>query len=232
MDASVHCNSCGKETHHTLLASHRHEFPPDASETDASDTYEVLKCAGCGDPVFRKRYYFSEWQSWDPDDHSGVVYQDTYYPPRMFRQPPEWRTELPEDIQAPLSELYVALQNGLLILASIGARVVLDVAISGLSIPDATYKERLEKLQSRGHVSADERELLETLVEVGGAAAHRSHKITSDDLVVIVDILESVLEKMYLADRRAEDLAERARRIRSGIPPRSSKSGGAETSLK
>lgn len=214
----VPCNGCGKKTHHVYLAAAEISGEDQQDETWWFVHYEVLRCGGCQQISFRKRFVFSEWQSFAPNE--PVVSEDTYYPPRESRKRPEWMRMLPEGLQEVLGEVYAALQNGSRFLAAVGARTALDIVLVDKVGDKGTFKAKLRALQDAGHVSNHEREMLEILTDAGNASAHRGFRPEEADLITVMDILEGVLEKLYVAPARQQDLAKRANELKGKVPGR------------
>src|SRR5690242_4293164 len=115
----AHCNECGGERNHDLLHSVQTSWEDEEAEVWSKDTYETLRCCGCELIKLRHRHMFSE-------DYEETI---TYFPPAISRPPPEWFTSLSDElddedqfVQKLLQEVYVAVQNDLPRLATMGVR--------------------------------------------------------------------------------------------------------------
>ncbi|TIU29538.1 MAG: DUF4145 domain-containing protein, partial [Mesorhizobium sp.] len=108
-----HCNKCGGERHHVVL--HREdtsweEVVDRGYTVSGSDTYYMLKCAGCDEIQLRHESWFSEN---GPDEEPRV----RLYPPALSRRSPAWMMDLtfvmdvPIAVEELLSEIYSALQS-------------------------------------------------------------------------------------------------------------------------
>jgi hypothetical protein len=75
------------------------------------------------------------------------------------------------------------------------------------------FKEKLDQLQNKGHISASERAQLDILTDAGGAAAHRGWEPTADQLNTIMSIVETFIHRKFI-------LESEVKRLRAQIPRR------------
>ena len=88
-----HCNKCVGNKRHEILHKERvtsHEDIEEVFRIDWGDTYELVKCCGCGEISLRHKSWFSE----DLDDKGNPVINTNYYPPAIYRAKPRWMNEL------------------------------------------------------------------------------------------------------------------------------------------
>ncbi|MBA7567674.1 hypothetical protein ES708_09389 [subsurface metagenome] len=83
-----------------------------------------------------------------------------------------------------------------------------------------TFKDRLNKLESEGYIDSTEKELLDAVTEAGNAAAHRGYAPDEKLLNSVIDILESIFDRIYFKPNRDKDLLKKARELKSKIPKR------------
>jgi hypothetical protein len=154
----------------------------------------------------------------------------TYWPSisttRATRRRPDWlwcdpleelglsfgvASEYPELVSL-LGEVYKALDNKLLILATIGMRTVFDCASQKLGAdPNQSFAEKLKELTAGNKVGGEE--ILSVLADAGSAAAHRGWKPTEGDIYHLMDALENFLERAFV-------LKHNVRRVKKNIPAR------------
>jgi hypothetical protein len=114
----------------------------------------------------------------------------------------------------PLSETYNALDVDARVLSAIGARTIFDRVSELLEIdPALTFQEKLNQLQSKGHISASERTHLDILTDAGSAAAHRGWKPTALQLDTVMKIVETFIHRKFVLETEVKQL-------KSQIPPR------------
>ena len=207
----VHCNSCGQDTLHLVVAS-RSQRGSEALDDDEVNTYriswdttyEMLECRGCEEVRLRRTHVFSEW---NPGEKEVSL-----FPPATDRRKPPWAAELPPEQAELMAEVYLALQAGSKRLATMGARTLIDMVILAKVGDKGSFPEKLRALENQGFVGKIERTVVEAALNAGSAAAHRGHSPSDEHLATVMDIVESLLRSTTLADR-ADDL-------RKGTPGR------------
>jgi len=210
------CNKCGKKTNHEILCSVSKDGAD--GEVSWSTEYGTLECGGCGEITFRKRYYFSEWDERAVGGKDNV--EETLFPPRLFRQRPIWIGDLPEPLRSVLDEVYIALQNHMRSLSTAGIRTVLDAILVDKVGDKGTFADKLKVFEQRSFVDETEYERLTIALETGHAAVHRGFVPDEDDLIVVMDILEPLIEKLYVLDKRNQEMLDKARTLQGKIPPK------------
>jgi hypothetical protein len=116
--------------------------------------------------------------------------------------------------------VYAALAADSRTLAAIGIRTITDMVAVDKVGDKPTFKAKLDGLQDEGWLSSQNREVLEAVVDVGSAAAHRGHRPTTEKLNYAMDIIENLLESIYV-------LAPVAEQLKESIPPRN-RTGAAD----
>jgi hypothetical protein len=205
------CRVCLRETNHTILASHALSGTDEISELGEiwwSRRYEMLACCGCDSVLLRETSSWSE----DPEPSS------TYYPPPVSRSLPGWRHKLPHRLNSLLGEVYAALHADSRTLALMGARTLVDVVILDKVGDVGTFPEKLEKMEQDGLVGRQNREFLAVALDAGSAAAHRGYSPKIDQLNQVMDIVENLLQAVYVLHGAAEEL-------KKSTPQRGAKSG-------
>lgn len=157
----------------------------------------------------------------DYDEYGRMVMRpgikEIYYPAPTVRAKPAWSDTIADEVlRNVLEELYAALNAGLNVLASVGARTLLDRAgYLLIGDPRGGFEGKLSALQTGGHISAQEKTTLEAVADAGNASAHRGYTPTVERLGHIVDIIENFLHRAFV-------LAGAAEEIRKATPARKS----------
>lgn len=213
----AHCNQCGGLTNSWVRADHT--VNGSDGPISWSDTFEVLQCCGCDTLSVRHEYWFSEWDEMDYDEYGRMIMRpgtkETYFPAPTVRAKPTWSDSISDDVlRNVLDELYTALNAGLNVLASVGARTLLDRAgYLLIGDPRGGFEGKLSALESGGHISAQDKATLEAVADAGNASAHRGYTPTAARLGHIVDIIENFLHRAFVLSGAAEE-------IRSSTPAR------------
>jgi len=196
----AHCPNCGPQRNCREFASHEYKVHDDYDGVWMSYLHQMYKCRGC-DLVFHTRTeVFSEnihpiGYDWKGDyiyDEDATIYS---WPAISKREKPSWVNKINDETLSNLiSELYVALESDLRVLAAIGVRTSFDRATELVRIsPELTFAKKLNQLVTENHILQQDRDNLEILVNAGSAAAHRAWRPRSSDLSNMVDVLEKFL---------------------------------------
>lgn len=198
----IHCNTCRRKTDHRLLKNV--EGDSDSEQYDEYSTiwwvttFDLLQCCGCREAVLRRTYEFSEWQESDV----------RYFPPRVSRHPPSWVHSLPNDLRLLLEEVYRALDADNHRLPMMGARTLVDMVMVEKVGDVGGFPAKLMELQKAGFVSPKNREVLEIALDAGSATAHRGFSASASAVNVVMDIVENMLQAVYVFPRVAKKLKE------------------------
>lgn len=213
----AHCNKCHGTTNSWVRANHT--VNGSDGSISWSNSYEVLQCCGCDTLSVRHEHWFSEWDQMDYDENGQLVMRpgikETYYPPPTVRTKPTWSDNIDDDVlRDVLDELYSALNVGLNVLSSVGARTLLDRAgYLLIGDPKGGFEGKLSALVTGGFISSQEKETLDAVADAGNASAHRGYTPTAERLGHIVDIIENFLHRTFVLTPAAKD-------IRKSTPPR------------
>ena len=107
----ANCNECGGERNAFVRASH--SVRGDNEYVVWGVMMEILECCGCNNLSMRRK-------SWIDAEEAEI----TYWPPKQSYAP-SWIYRLPDDnLRQTMEEVYVALNQGIAALASIGVEDV------------------------------------------------------------------------------------------------------------
>jgi hypothetical protein len=76
-----------------------------------------------------------------------------------------------------------------------------------------TFGQKLKALEDQGFISKRNREVLEAALNAGNASAHRGHKFESGEVNQLMDIVENLLQAIYVLEKAAL-------KIKTATPPR------------
>lgn len=213
----AHCNECHTDTNHELLFEKTHNGTEEISEDfdiDWGVQWNVLQCRGCNSMTMKRVAWNSEFY-----DEKGPIDDTTFFPPRTFRERPKWLKDrtvarlLPACIDDLFDELYVTLQNDCRASAAMLIRAVFETVMISKVGDNKSFTANLDKFQHEGFITSKQRIVIEPMLEAGHATIHRSYMPKREDLVVLVDIIEGVMNLVYVQTPRAEKLAKE-------IPPK------------
>ena len=194
----------------------------------------LLVCQGCETVFFQTVEYCSENYDETTDFNgrpNGIRYIPTTktWPSPLKRLIPErfkkYRVHIYDNysklLGRMLEEVYEAYDKDLLILASVGIRTCFDIVSTSLSIdPNLSFAKKLEKLRDDGYVTQEEMDNLAVLVEAGNASAHRGWFPNTQDVRILLNILENFIENTIIKPIETKMLEETVATIKEKIPPR------------
>lgn len=200
-----HCNECGHDTLHKVvkLVSRSRDYDDDRYTISVESNWRILQCGGCQEVAMSRTNWCSE-----DDPHDPSV--PTYFPPRVSRRKPEWLTKHPElnDYLDLFEEIYAALHADSRRLAMMGARAVIDMAMTQMAGSDqGNFTVGLNALEADRRLTQEERQLIDAAFNAGSAAMHRGHKPAIEDVNTVIDIVERVVHAEVLK-KKARELAE------------------------
>jgi hypothetical protein len=200
-----HCPNCGPGRYANVIYSHDASDYDDESGISEKTTSFILECGGCKTVFFQEDYVCSEDCGPDGRPEKRI----TYYPAPVKRKRPEWFSllDLEPGLYSLLKETYNALDVDARVLSATGARTIFDRASELLKIhPALTFKEKLNQLQNKGHISASERKYLDILTDASGAAAHRGWKPTAKQLNTVMTIVETFIHRKFVLEAEVKGL--------------------------
>lgn len=203
----IHCNNCnGERWHRPITATITKSgddsdgyYPPTEWWREMTD---VFACCGCDEITVRRRM-------------EGSGYRDdvAYLPPRAFHQQPQWTIHLPFATRDLLRSVYTVMSGNGSRLACMGIRTLLDDLILERVGDCGTFKEKLERMVSGGHLTPDDRRVLDAVLELGHAATHRSYKPPIEQLRDALIIVEGLLHRFYIVPKTLG-------KVTKGVPPK------------
>ncbi len=212
----VHCNSCGHETKHVLVASRvqeRKDLMKGKYEIEWSYTSEMLECCGCETVCLRRKFWWSE----EPGDETIE-----YFPPQASRRKPKWASELGTELEGLLDEVYIAMHAGSRRLSMMGARAIIDIVMQEKVGDIGGFERKLAALVEHGYISVRNQEVLRAALSAGNAAAHRGHRASVEEVAQVMDIVENLLHTDVL-EKAANSLNQTVPKRRK-LPPSTGRS--------
>jgi Domain of unknown function (DUF4145) len=179
-----------------------------------SEKSYLLECAGCGNASFMRVAW--EW-GMNPGDETVVV-----FPQPPGRKKPDWIARLEPQFTNLMAEIYESLAAKGRALPVMGARTIMDLVIQKAVGDQGNFPKGLEALVADGLLSKHDRGILETAIEAGHAAAHRGHIPSEEDVDKVIDIVEHLLNSLFVLKGAAKGLKKttpkRPRRRKKRLP--------------
>ena len=202
----IHCNDCRSRTKHILVKRIRSSGEDNDQGFRWSTTWDVLQCRGCEEVVLRRVFWFSENEN----------EQENFFPPRVSRWTPSWAAFLPSDIKRLLEEVYRALQADSSSIGMMGARSIIEATMISKVGDLGTFADNLKGMEEAGVLSRTNRQFLEVALDAGNATIHRGHRPDADQLNTVMDIVENLLQSVFVLEKPTK-------RLKGAIPRRKRK---------
>lgn len=217
----ANCNACGPYRNHFVIKAVHKSYTEDEDGIDGGENYMLLKCGGCDGISLRH----DSWNDYDIDPETGPEVVTVYYPPAISRKEPWWVSGFLSpfyfDQQNPiirlLKEIYSALHNNSIALATMGIRALIEHIMIDCVGDKGSIGENVKAFLAEGHIAPRSETLFrDSLLEFGHAAMHRAHFPKASELATLLDITESLIETIYIHPHRAEGLTPPPSRVKKG----------------
>jgi hypothetical protein len=157
--------------------------------------YSFTKCKKCSAPsLFVDEY----WPQTEDNDEAKLIAKEvretgksklgncinslTY--PGFSKEPfPQWTHDLDEVTMLLFWEVYQAISLGLRSLAIMGLRTIIDKYANDTIGDIGGFAKKLKRLKDDNFINSAQYELLEIVIDVGSAAAHRGHRPDKQHLI-------------------------------------------------
>lgn len=111
---------------------------------------------------------------------------------------PPWHQHLAPTVKSLMEEVYYGLQKEMRALPSIGLRAVIDAVCNELVGDTGGFAQKLKQLEKDKHITPKNKEIIENVLEVGHASAHRGHFPELADLHSVLEIVNHLLKEVYV----------------------------------
>ncbi len=216
----AHCNHCSGNRNHEVLTEHIVTWDEEECGINGEDAWQVIQCCGCDEIKFRRHTLHDECHM---DYETGKYTPEiAIYPPPINRPLPEWVCQIEdvESLEEVLKETYIALENGSYRLASIGLRTAFDLFACHKVGDVGTFLQKLEELVSKQYITTQEQEILNYIVVLGNASAHKGFRPKIKAIEAAIESLETILHRIYIQPYLVEDLNKRVQELHPLIPQR------------
>jgi hypothetical protein len=183
-----------------------HNQSPDG-EVQTWDEYSVMQCRGCLTLSFMQESTCTEDVEYDDEGMDTLKVTRTLYPSRLVgRALLEDHYYLPSNVEQIYLEAHAALCSSLPIMAGFGVRAVVEAVCTDKAIPGKNLQARIDGLASSGHITLEGAKILHALRFMGNKAAHEMKAPTAEELGAAFDVVEYLLNGVYIIPRRAKKL--------------------------
>ena len=205
------CANCDNKTYHKVLFSveevEAYEFPDVYSFYE----YQVVICQGCKKISFRSNWNCSEdgYNYMDVYESAGVDHEDLY-PSRVAgrKELKNWY-HLPSEIYKIYKETHVTLCSGMLILAGVGIRILVETICNEKKAKGKNLENKIDDLVEIGVLTKEGAEILHGTRLLGNQMAHEAKLIDERILNEAMDVVEHLLMGAYILPKKTKHLPKR-----------------------
>jgi len=206
-----HCSKCDGEKN--AFRRSTHATSGHIEGVGWSDTWDILECCGCNSLSVKRTEWLSEWDYIDVHPVTGNECWNegvkvTHWPSPTKRKKPIWADSLDDEVlRNVLYEVYQALNHEMIVLASVGARTVLDRAMFlRVDDPKGGFAGKLKLMVENGRIGKNEKETLEVITDAGSASAHRGFAPPAPVLMTIIEAIENFLHREFVLQAAATEV--------------------------
>lgn len=213
------CHACMRPTAHAIVRAFRDNWTWEDDEyphnsVSGTDDYLIVRCGGCKQFAFVSR-------SWCSEDSSHGEPTIAHFPPVPARAKPAWvnrQNRASTEALNLIEEIYRALAAGVDRLTAMGVRALLENIMVETVGDQGSFKANVAAFVNEGYVGTRYESLVLKVLDVGHATIHRGYNVSRDELLVMLGLLESVLEQVYVHPVAVEALADPPARSKRSRP--------------
>ncbi len=207
---SVVCGNCDSETNHKVDNSIEVYWDYKPADVQGTDLYETIHCLGCEQISFRTTSTNSEDYFMDDDGNAEYEEREVIYPNRIKGRTPlkDWYS-LPLKIRSIYQQTHSALSTELKILAGVGVRVLLEAVCKEQGAEGVNLAKRVDDLVKKEVLTKRNADILHKLRFLGNDSAHDGEAASDSELEVAFEIVENLLETVYIIPQKSESLVIR-----------------------
>lgn len=199
------CRSCFRSTRHTISAEVSNRV--EDYWTDELHSWRIIRCLGCHTYSFQRKS--EDFHDLEEDGEGGLrhgVSLDVYPSVVKNHRGLHYTYFLPPLIRTIYLQSVTALSQNANILGSIGLRGCIEAVCNHLDISGSNLQKRIDQLFKAGHVSNGDKKRLHAIRFLGNDAAHEIKQPKPVDIRIALEIVEHLLNTVFILEKRAEGL--------------------------
>ncbi len=202
----VACSRCNRQTNHKVLTSVQYYWDANG-DIQGYDNYETISCLGCDEISFRLASTNSDDVDMDEDGEMVHSVTEELFPQRLIgRSPLDDQHFLPSKIKQIYKETHSALSSKLKILAGVGVGALIESVCLEEEAGGSNLKEKINDLVKKGILTQKSADILHETRFLRNRSAHEVEAATDTELSVAFDIMENLLQTVYIIPKKAEGL--------------------------
>ncbi|NBB32968.1 DUF4145 domain-containing protein [Pseudomonas sp. BC115LW] len=199
------CRTCYRSTRHSISAEITDRVKEEWS--DELHSWRVVRCLGCHTYSFQKKYEdFDEIEEGADGELKHAVSFAVYPSVIKNHRGLSYTYFLPPLIRTIYIQTVTALSQNANVLASIGLRACIEAVCNSLDISGSNLQRRIDQLFKAGYVSNGDKKRLHAIRFLGNDAAHEIKQPKSLDIMIALEIVEHLLNTVFILEQRASGL--------------------------
>lgn len=203
----IKCKYCGGDfKNHEILQEYKETN--DHVHYSSYGTYQICKCKGCNNVVFRQE--ISDDADYDHDEDGNIILAKniTVFP----HDNTDERTSkfnyssLPVKVEEIYNETLLAINVDAKVLACVGVRGIVESICKDVGIKDGNLLSKINKLKDENFLTSAQAEVLHEARYIGNDAIHEFRIPSTTDLENVLEIIEIMLNTIYILPIKAEQL--------------------------
>ncbi|QDQ82313.1 DUF4145 domain-containing protein [Paraburkholderia megapolitana] len=196
------CDQCNRQTRHKVLAQTHVHWEYGDGEADNWIDYQIIQCRGCLSISFCEESLCSADVMYGEEN---PPVERRLFPNRIVgRSVMEGAQQLPENVYGIYEEAHNALCAELLVMAGFGVRAIVEAVCKDKGITGRNLKIKIDGLAEAGLITSSGATILQHLRLMGNAAAHEMKLHAQFQLSAAFDVIEYLLQGVYILPRQAE----------------------------
>lgn len=204
----VSCGICKRNTNHAVLVSADMSGTEDfgnGNDIHWVVNHQVVQCQGCDTISFRKSSHNSEdYIQVGPDEWELDEFIELFPNRNEGRNPIKDVELLPTDVERIYSETLKALNGDQPVLSGIGVRALIETISKERNANGKDLMEKINDLVTQGVLTKDGADIFHKLRVLGNKAAHEVKPHSRDQLNLAVDVVEHLLQGVYILPHHAK----------------------------
>ena len=191
-------NRFGDETKHEVLWSLKTSGThPEAGQF--WNGHQIVRCKGTDQITYRETNFTQEYDlDYYPNGSYKLNEHPHLYPPRGGVSGELNGYELPEEIERVYKEVIDAINAEMLVLSTLGMRVLVEQICLKLGAAQYTLTNKLEILKYKNILSVHDYDVLICLTKFGNDAAHQAKPISKSKLLDALKVVENNLQRFVI----------------------------------
>lgn len=204
-----YCPSCKKTTNHKIVHRKKLSSKP-GDEFGWMEEFEIIECAGCENIQFRYSYGDETMMQYSPDGEGAEYYSDTTCYPLSIEDhdPLKNLYGLPLKIKTIYTETLEALKVKSYILAGVGFRTIIEAICIDKKISGKNLQQKINNLLKVKLITEKESKRLHSIRFLGNDSIHEMLSPEPKKLLIVLDIVEHLLNNLYLIDLNIDNSFE------------------------